>query len=203
MDNVSVRRHPAVPQPWLLILTLILRTLCYNIKVHTGRQDNLITAKAVTLEFWVVFSPWLILNLFPWGFLIPVLCGAYPHRSFILIPPEYSLCILSDLCSSSCPSSFASIFSLCVLPALLCPFIHDERVVKSGALWPFSAGHISGISWACLLQEKTTVSKNFESIHFSLALCLPLSSFHLLLSAPSSPPIKNTYGLRFPQLLSC
>lgn len=162
-------------------------SLCYNIKVHAGRQDNLIVPRAVTLVLCFFFFSWLILNWF----------GSLKlHSLTSWIQSSYSFWPVFILM----PLKFASIFSLCFLPALLCPFIHDERVVTDGALWSFPADNISSISWA-LSQEKMTVPKNFESMHFSLALCLPLSSLLLLLSAPS--PVKNTYGLRFPQLLSC
>lgn len=99
---------------------------------------------------------------------------------------------IQSLCSSwpvfiLMPLKFASVYSLCFLPALLCPFIHDERVVTEGALWPFPADNRSSISWACQSQEKGTMPKNLELINFSLAFCLSLPSFLSLLSAPSSP----------------
>lgn len=124
MSNVPEGRDHTFSQPGLLVPTLILLTLCYNIKVNAGRQDNLVVAKAVTLGFglWCVLFfccclVFFLVNFELVWFLIPVPCNACPRRSFIPLPPEYSLRALPDLCSSSCPSSLR-LSSLCAFSQL-------------------------------------------------------------------------------------
>lgn len=125
MNKVAVGRDPTFSQPGLLIPTLLLLILCYNIKVNADRQDNLVVAKAVTLGFglWCVLFfccyclVFFLVNFELVWFLFPVLCSACPCRSFIPLPPEYSLCALPDLCSSSCPSSLR-LSTLCAFSQL-------------------------------------------------------------------------------------